>query len=400
MTTTAHEKPEWAQSKREKENARRVAEGLKPKRRILPWIVLILIVAAVAAYILLNPAPPAEEVEVAQEQTLVRQIRQSEMRTVTPMTLAETVKVTGTLEPGQRSEVASQASGRVLSVTVRPGDTVQEGDVLAQIDTAALQLQLSQQRATASATRVQLQSSEQQLERTEQLASQGLTTPSALEQARSAAAALQSQLEALESAVETAELSLANATVEAPLSGTVSARSVDPGQTIQAGTPLFTIVNLETMEFDSAASVNSSALVNQGQHATVTVTGLDGREFAGEVSRVNPVALSGTRTVPIYIDLDNPDGSLRGGMFATGQIVVRQQENALAIPASALREDAEGQFVLVLEGETLTRKPIEVQREWSRGSLLEVSGLAEGDEFVSAAFAELQPGDTILLVEG
>src|SRR5690606_831800 len=143
----------------------------------------------------------------------------------------------------QRADVASQASGRVIAVMVRPGDTVNEGDVIAQIDRATLELQLNQQRATANATRAQLQSSQQQLDRTEQLATQGLASPSALDQARSATAALSAQVEALSSAVESAELALANATVKSPLSGVVSSRSVEPGQTIQAGTPLFTIVN-------------------------------------------------------------------------------------------------------------------------------------------------------------
>lgn len=398
--SSAHDKPDWAQSRREKRNAERVAKGLKPKRRILPWIILLLILAAVAGFVFFNPSPAPVETAASEEAAIIRQIRRSETITMAPTTLRETVKVTGTLVPSQRSDVASQASGRVIAVLVRPGDTVEEGAVLAQIDRATLELQLNQQRATASATRAQLQSSQQQLERTEQLASQGLASPSVLEQARSAAAALEAQLDALSSGVETAELALNNATVTAPFSGVVASRSVEPGQTIQAGTPLFNVVNLEKMEFDAAASVNSSALVAAGQTAIVNVTGLEGQQFEGEVSRVNPVAITGTRTVPIYIDLDNPEGVLRGGMFATGNITVLEQEGALAIPASALREDAEGQFVLVLDGETLARRPVEPVREWSRGSIIEVTGLAEGDVVVSAALTELQPGERFTLVEG
>ncbi|MBJ3783488.1 efflux RND transporter periplasmic adaptor subunit [Devosia sediminis] len=399
--TSANDKPEWAQSKREKLNAERVAQGLKPKRRIWPWILLALIVAAVVAFIFLSPPPPAvDDTTTAEQAPVARQVRQSETLTLAPATLTETVKVTGTLVPAQRSEIASQASGRVMAVMVRPGDTVNEGDVLAQIDRASLELQLTQQQATAGATRAQLQSSQQQLERTEQLAGQGLATPSALEQARSATAALEAQLEALESGVETAQLALDNATVKSPLSGIVSARSVEPGQTIQAGTPLFTVVNLDKMEFDAAASVNSSARVAAGQTAVVTVTGLDGQQFTGQVSRVNPVALTGTRTVPIYIDLDNEEGNLRGGMFATGQIAVREEQGALAVPVSALREDAEGTYVLTIDGETLVRKPVEVVQEWNRGSQLEVTGLVEGDVIVAAALSELEPGETITLVEG
>lgn len=398
--STAHDKPEWAQSRRDKMNAERVAQGLKPKRRIWPWILLAIIVAGVAAMFLLAPPPPAVEEKPADEAAIVRQLRTDETRTIAPTTLRETVKVTGTLVPAQRADVASQASGRVIAVMVRPGDSVKEGDVLAQIDRASLELQLNQQRATANATRVQLQSSQQQLERSEQLARQGLTSPSALEQARSSTAALAAQVDALGSAVEAAELALDNATVVSPVTGIVSSRSVEPGQTIQAGTPLFTVVNLERMQFDASGSVNSSARVAAGQDAVITVTGLDNMEFAGKVSRVNPVAVSGTRTVPIYIDLDNAESSLRGGMFATGQIVVAEKENALAISASALREDAEGHYVLKLVDNVLVRQPIELQREWNRGSQIEVTGLSEGDVIVSAPLSDLAADDAVTLVEG
>lgn len=396
--TAAHEKPDWAQSKREKQNAERAAQGLKPRRRIVPWIILVVIVLAVVAFVLFRPSPPAVE-ETAAETTVIRQIRQSETTTIEPVTLRETVKVTGTLVPARQAEVASQASGRVMAVLVRAGDTVSEGDVIAQIDRATLELQLNQQRATAEATRAQLESSQQQLERTEQLGTQGLASPSALEQARSSTAALQANLTALEIAVESAELALSNATVKSPLDGVVASRSVEPGQTISAGTPLFSIVNLDQMVFEAAASVNSSAFVAAGQSATISVTGLGGQEFTGTVTRVNPVAITGTRTVPIYIELEN-SGSLRGGMFATGFVTVAEKPDALSVPAAALREDADGQYVLKLVDGTLTRQGIEVVQEWDRGRLVEVTGLLAGDVVVSAPLPELTAGEPYTLVEG
>jgi membrane fusion protein (multidrug efflux system) len=395
--TNGHEKPEWAQSKREKENAQRVAQGLKPRRRIIPWVILgVIVVGAVAFF---ATRPPPTEVAVVDEQPRAKQLLGSETVVVQPQTLRQTVKVTGTLVPGQQSDVASQASGRVLSVAVRPGDTVSEGDVLLEIDRATLELQLSQQRATADATRAQLVSSRQQLERTEELARQGLTSSSALEQARSATAALEANLAALESAVQSAEIALSNASVISPISGIVSSRSVEPGQTVNAGTPLLNIVNLDEMEFQASASVNSSALVGPGQSVAVHVTGLETDTFAGTVTRVNPVAVSGTRTVPIYIELGNSEGRLRGGMFATGHITVAEKADAIAVPASAIREDAEGEFVLVLSGGTLARQGIEPGQEWDRGRIVEVTGIEPGMHIVSAGLTELGVGDQYELIE-
>lgn len=398
--TTAHEKPEWAQSKREKNNARLVAEGKKPKRRWGPWIVLGVIVIGGAAFFLTRPPAPAPETETAEAAPVVRQLLTSEVTEIAPQTLSQTVKVTGTLVPAQQSVVASQAAGRVLSVAVRPGDSVNEGDVLVEIDQANLSLALAQQRATADATRAQLVSSQQQLERTQELARQGLASPSALEQARSATSALEANLTALESAVQTAELALSNATVTAPISGIVSERSVEPGQTISAGTPVITVVNLSQMEFQAAASVNSSALVSPGQPVVVTATGLDNETFDGEVTRVNPVAQTGTRTVPIYVLLDNDDGRLRGGMFATGQITVAEKADAIAVPLAALREDAEGSYVLKLDNGTLARQPVTRGTTWDRGATVEVDGLAAGDTIVTAPLTELSAGETYEQIEG
>jgi membrane fusion protein (multidrug efflux system) len=396
--TEAHAKPEWAQSRFEKENARRIAAGEKPKRKILRWIVLGLIVVGGIAYFLLQPPAPEPVEDASSLGKIAKQLLPAEIAEIQPRTLWQSVKVTGSLVPGQQSSVASMASGRVLEVTVRPGDSVAAGDVLAEIDRATLALQLNQQRATAEATRIQLISTRQQLERTEELARQGLAAPSALEQARSSTAALEANLTALESGVESAEIALDNATVRSPLDGVVSARSVEPGQTINAGTPLFTIVNLAEMEFEASASVNSSALVSSGQSATISVTGIDGTTFDGEVTRVNPVAISGTRAVPIYISIHNQDGLLRGGMFATGFIVVAEKQDAIAVPVAALQEDAEGDFVLLLDNGVLVRKPVTLGEEWDRGRIVEVEGLAADDIVVIAQLGGLSAGDSYEVV--
>ncbi|MBK1794644.1 efflux RND transporter periplasmic adaptor subunit [Devosia sp. WQ 349] len=395
--TDAHKKPEWAQSKFDKMNEERIAQGLKPKKKVLRWAVLGVIVVGGAAFMLTRPQPEAPAV-VEDTTAVAKQLIPTEIVEIAPTTLKQSVKVTGSLVPGHQASVSAQASGRVLSVTVSPGDAVNEGDVLAEIDRATLEIQLNQQRATAEATRIQLSNSRQQLERTEELARQGLTSPSALEQARSATAALESNLAALENGVAAAEIALDNATVRSPLSGVVSARSVEPGQIIGAGTPLFTVVNLDSMEFQASASVNSSALVTAGQPVAVSVNGVSGKAFEGKVVRVNPVATAGTRTVPMYIEINNVDGILRGGMFAVGEVTVAEKPDAIALPTAAVREDADGEFVLALNNGTLERKAIEVGAAWDRGRIVEVTGLTVGESVIAAALSEVSAGDTYELV--
>src|SRR5690606_34678525 len=137
-----------------------------------------------------------------------------------------------------------------------------------------------------------------------------------------------------------------------------------------------------------------------GQEVAVTVEGFPDRTFGGTVSGVSPVAIEGTRSIPIFVTLENEDNLLRGGMFATGQIVVEASEDAIAVPTPALREDDEGVHVLVIAGDRLERRAVETGPTWNNGNLTEIiSGLEPGDRIVSAALPELRPGDLIELVD-
>ena len=86
-------------------------------------------------------------------------------------------------------------------------------------------------------------------------------------------------------------------------------------------------------------------------------------------------------------------------MFATGQITVREKVDAIAVPAAALREDAEGGFVLKLDNGVLVRQAIEKGTTWDRGAIVEVTGLNPGDVVVTAPLSELSPGDAYATIE-
>src|SRR5690606_35369546 len=112
------------------------------------------------------------------------------------------------------------------------------------------------------------------------------------------------------------------------------------------------------------------------------------------------VAVAGTRTVPVYVEIDNADRLLRGGMFAAGQIVVSEKQDAIAVPKVAIREDGDGFYVLRVADKTLVRQAVEIVAEWDRGRLVELSGLNVGDRVATAPLTELKAGEAVELVEG
>ena len=327
------------------------------------------------------------------------QINPDEMTVLEPQRLERRVRVSGTLSPWRSTQLSSQTGGEIQQVTVRPGDTVEAGDLLVQIDTENLLLELDQSRSNVAATRAQLALAEVQLERVRALVDRGVTTSSSLDEAQSSVTQLNASLDALEDQVSGAELRLRNATVRAPFAGIVSARAVEPGQYVGIGTPLISIVDLSTVEMRANAAVADGALLRRDQRVVISVDGVEDRSFEGRVARINPVAEEGTRTIPVYVLIDNPDGILLGGMFASAQVVVDAADGAIAMPTGALREDVDGPYVLRIDGDTLVRQGIETGGTWA-GRLTQVtSGLEPGQSVVTAPLPALQPGDAVELVE-
>jgi RND family efflux transporter MFP subunit len=154
------------------------------------------------------------------------------------------------------------------------------------------------------------------------------------------------------------------------------------------------------MEMTAYVPVSASPNLKPGQGVTLTVEGLPGQSFAATVEGVSPVAAQGTRTVPVLISVPNPDGQLRGGMFATGRIVIEEAKGAFAVPDAALREDAEGRFVLKIADGALLRQPVEVSRKWASSRMTQLaSGLVAGESYVSGQLDDLKPGMHVTVVE-
>jgi RND family efflux transporter MFP subunit len=394
-------KPDWAKSGRQQERESRAAQGLPPQRRRWPWVIGGVLVAAAVGFGYYSreiaSAPPAAVVSAAPE-TSAMQINPDEMAVLQPQRLERRVRVSGTLAPWRSTQLSSQTSGEIQEVAVRPGDTVDAGDILVQINIDTLQLDLDQAQSNVAATRAQLALAEVQLDRVRALVDRGVTTSSSLDEAQSSVTQLNASLDALEDQVAAAELRLRNATVRAPFAGIVSDRAVEPGQYVGIGAPLISIVDLSTMEMRANAAVADGALLRRGQSVLISVDGVEGRTFEGRVARINPVAEEGTRTIPVYVMIDNPDGILLGGMFAAAQVVVDAVEDAIAVPTRALREDVEGPYILRIEDGDLIRAGIETGGTWA-GRLTQITaGLGAGETVVTAPLPALHPGDRVEMV--
>jgi len=396
-------KPEWALTRGERKRQALLAAGIAPRRFPWVWLLVVAVVAGGAAYVLipqLTATEAATPVAAVVTPDPVKRLLSLDVTTLAPQSVRQTLKATGSLAPRRTIGLTSQVSGTVSEVNFRVGDVVKEGDVLVQVDIETLAIQLQQQKSTAEATRAQLALAQTTVERTAKLLERGLVPSANLDSEQSSLEALQSNLKALEGQVAAAEIGLRNATIVAPFDGVVAARSVEPGQVTAPGAALMQLVDLSVMEMTAYVPVSASPSVSPGQPVMLTVEGLPGRQFEGSVNGISPVATQGTRTVPVLVTVANPEGELRGGMFATGHIVTAESSNALAVPPTAIRADADGNYILKIVDGALVRQPVVSGRNWPAARMTELnSGLVVGDTFVSGRLDDLQAGMQVVVVE-
>lgn len=313
---------------------------------------------------------------------------------VAPKTLRDLVNVSGELREVDRAVVKARISGSVTEVLVRPGQTVQQGEVLLRFDRDDLAAALRQSEAQLAAAQAQSLQAEQSLSKSRALRDRRVASLSALENAESAAASAAAEVTAAEARVETARNALNHAEVKAPMAGTIATRSVEIGETVANGSDLMTIVDSTVFEAEVLVATRDVTRLQVGQKAELTIDGLTGRNLTAEVQLISPAANEGTRFVPVFLRLDPTDARLFGGMFASGTITVREKPDAIAIPDSALRRDGDQPYVLVVADDRLQRRDIATGDVWGRE--IEVpDGLADGDRVLRAPIAGLVEGTQV-----
>jgi len=326
---------------------------------------------------------------------LVIELVSADVVTVEPTFLRDALRVSGQLRPVARVAVKTKVSGTVLEVLARPGEKVSKGDLLVRFETDDLNAALAQQESGLESARAVLLLAQQALEKAEQLARRGFASKATLEKAQSDLATASANVKGLEAQLGTARQALANAEIRAPFDGVVATRSVEPGETASSGAEVMTVVDASTLEAEVLVSTRDVARIGVGKEVVLSVEGGDGT-VTGIIDRISPVANDGSRSVPVFVRVGNGDGRLWGGMFVTGEIELRRDENALAVPATAVREDQEGLFVMKVEDGKAVRQPVTVVAEWKNGSLLQVgSGLAAGDVVVALPIKGLEPGGAV-----
>ena len=309
-------------------------------------------------------------------------------------TLSAGAVVSGTLEPYLQVEVRAQVPGVVTNLRVDRGDAVRQGELLARIEAEGIRGQAASARAGVAAAEANLALARRQLDSSRRLYEAGAMSEMEFRQAQAAYEAAQAQLAAAEAQALGAGESARRASVESPINGVVSQRTVSEGEAVNPAQPLFTVVNTSQLELAGRVGVEAASQIRPGMPVEFRIDAYPGRVFSGTVARVEPTADPATRQVGVYVRLPNAGNALVGGVFATGRILTGAQTAVLTVPSGAIRGTGSEPYVWALRDGQVVRQPVQVgARSEAQGRVEIRSGLEAGDQVVvtPGALAEGTP---------
>ncbi len=218
-----------------------------------------------------------------------------------------------------------------------------------------------------------------------------------LEKAHADAGSAAAAIKVAHSDARRVESLLGYATIEAPYDGVVTRRNVDTGHlTVPGGQgePLFVVARTNRVTVSVGVPEADAALVGPGDRAEVRLQALDGRTVEGRVTRTSWSLDRATRTLRAEIDLPNPDGGLRPGLYAYATIVAEERPDALTLPKTAIvRHDGETYCVIVADGRAHRREIVPGLSDGTRTEV--VSGLDGKEAVVKAEVDSLAEGQPV-----
>jgi RND family efflux transporter MFP subunit len=331
-------------------------------------------------------APAIKPLELL-EQDLVR---------VTPAAFERTLPVSGSLRAARTALLKSKLSGDVFDLTVREGEVVAKGQVIARIDDSEFRTRVTQAKNTYLANVAQVSIAERQFASNQALVNQEFISKTALDTSLNNLQAARANRDAAKAALDLVEKSLTDAMLRSPIAGTISQRFVQNGEKVSPDARIVEVVDLASLELEAAVPSNEIAAIKVGQVAQISADGAS-EAYAAKVARINPSTQGASRTIGVYLQLDKAQG-LRNGMFMQGQIVTQSIAGALSIPLSAVRLDKPQPYVFVVQNNVIAAIDVGLGARSAKGGETTVEvlkGLTDGMRVVRGNIGGLALGTAI-----
>ena len=308
--------------------------------------------------------------------------------------LAVGLPVSGSLRAVNSAVIKARVPGELQGLTVREGDVVKAGQVVARIDPTEYESRVRQAQQQADSAKTQIDIAQRQWNNNKALVDQGFISKTALDTSWNTFAGVEATHKAALAAVELANKALDDTVLRAPISGLVAQRLAQPGERVAVDARVIEIVDLSRLELEATLSATDSVDVRVGQQAQLQIEGST-RPIAATVVRINPSAQAGSRSVLAYLAIADSTG-LRQGLFAQG-ILGTGTASAIAVPITAVRTDKPSPYVQVVENNQVAHKTVQTGARGETGKeiMVAVQGLAPGTAVIKSSVGPLREGTAV-----
>lgn len=371
-------------------------------KRWIPWMA-----AAVVVVLLGGGAWRAMAARQAQQKALAEasaqkaqaplQLAADEIIQVRRQNLTLGVPVSGSLRAVESAMVKARVGGELQGLTLREGDSVKAGQEVARIDPTEARARLRQAQQQADAAKAQVDINQRQYTNNRALVDQGFISPTALVTSQASLESAQSSYQAAVSAADVARKSLDDTVLKSPITGLVAQRLAQPGERVAVDARIVEVVDLSRLELEALLTPADSLAVRVGQKALLTVDGT-ATPVPATVARINPSAQAGSRTVPVYLRVDQAEGDtpLRQGLFVQGTLDTGRAE-VLTVPLDAVRTDKPAPYLQTVKDGRIVYAEVKTgARSVVNGQTwVAVQGVAEGTPVIDGRIGQLREGTAV-----
>ena len=340
-------------------------------------------------------APSTDEESVAQRSVRV------ETLTLQPTTFEDIIELTGTVESDNDATLSAQSAGTVEYLAPL-GRRVAQGAVIARLDQGLLNAALQQAEAQVENAQASLELAEDTYNRQEPLYRDSIISALEFQNVRAQLNQAKAAFRQADALRAQAQEQLDNTVIRAPSSGTVEEHAVERGEQATPGMPIIRIVDTRRVKVTVGVPERYAGDIEIGTAVQLDFQAYRGRVQEGRVtfagSAINPLS----RTFPVEIEVDNPDGTLKPEMIAEVYVSREHLDDVLVVPRAAVLRDegGTGVFVVTDQGGTpaASRRPVTLGPAYA-GSVIIESGLEAGAEVIVLGQTTVTEGDPVDIVE-
>lgn len=290
-------------------------------------------------------------------------------------TATSKIPFSGTIRAINQSSIQTQVSATATQVNAQVGQKVDKGQILVRLNNQDNEARLAQSRANLISTQAQANQAQLMVQRKKRLYDQGFISRVEYEQSQVDYKAQLENVKAQQANVDIAYKANQDGMIQSPISGVITKRDIEPGQTVSVGQTLFEIVDPNHLEIQAKLPIEQQAVLKVGYPIEYKIQG-NSQDYTATLSRISPIADQTNRQIDFYAQPEQSIPSLSIGAFIEGYIINNQNISGFQIPLNSIQDLKNQPYVWLIRNQKV---PVQILSQQATTNLAIVQNLQNGD---------------------